>query len=459
MKIENKIIDKYNIPVPRYTSYPPANHFKDGFSEKDYISLVKDSNDQQPSHVAIYIHIPFCKKICFYCGCNACTMKSEQLIKEYIQALKKEISFIVKSINKERKISQIHYGGGTPNAIDVNYLKEINSLIFSELELIENPEIAIECNPAYLNYTYIDQLLEAKFNRFSLGVQDFNLDVLKSVNREPSVLPVHDLVSYIKSKNSEIAVNLDFIYGLPGQNTESFLNTISEAIKIKPDRLVTFSYAHVPWMKKHQQILEKRGLPSSELKMEMFLEARELLLKSGYIPIGLDHYVLAEDELNLALNQHSLHRNFQGYCTRRTTGQVYAFGVSSISQLEKAYIQNVKELDQYIEMINNDTLPVEKGLIHNHEQVVVRDAITELMCNQKLNLEDLAHKFNIGINELKDITGFQEEKLKDFIRDKLMTFSNSEMIVTDLGSLFVRNIAASLDPEYKQQLNKYSKTV
>jgi len=459
MKVDSKLLEKYNIPVPRYTSYPPANHFKDGFTEKEYIKLIEESNGKQPEHIAFYIHIPFCKKICFYCGCNACTMRSAQLVEDYVAALKKEIVEVTKRLDKTRKVSQIHYGGGTPNAIDVKYLQEINKLLFEDFDFIEKPEIAIECNPAYLDYKYIDELLNAGFNRFSLGIQDFNDNVLKTVNRDSSALPVQDIVNYLKSRDSSVAVNLDFIYGLPGQSTESFLQTIQKAIEIKPDRLVTFSYAHVPWMKKHQQILEKKGLPSSDLKMNMFLEARELLKKAGYIPIGLDHYVLPNDELNLALNQHSLHRNFQGYCTRKTTGQVYAFGVSSISQLENAYVQNVKELESYIESLNKDKLPVEKGLILSQEQKLVREAITELMCNLNLNTNELSKNYHIDTEKFEKITNFTEDKLKEFIKDDLMNYKNGVIDVNETGSLFIRNIAATLDPEYLEQKDKYSKTV
>lgn len=457
--IDKKIVDKYNIPVPRYTSYPPANHFQDRLQEPDYVKLLQDSNTGKPNHIAIYIHIPFCKKICFYCGCNACAMKGDKAVHNYILALKKEMAIVLQKIDKSRKVSQIHYGGGTPNAIDVKYLKEINELIFKDFEFIDDPEIAIECNPAYLDYKYIDKLIESGFNRFSLGVQDFNTKVLKTVNREPSVIPVKELVAYIKSKNKNIAVNLDFIYGLPEQNTENFLETIQQAIKIKPDRLVTFSYAHVPWMKKHQQILEKKGLPGAQLKMDMFLAAREILVNAGYVPIGLDHYVLPDDELSVALERSQLHRNFQGYCTRRTTGQVYAFGVSAISQLENAYIQNTKEVDPYIDFLAKKILPVEKGMILTNDQIIVREAITQLMCNQQLNLHKVADDLDIDLHELKSITGFDEEKLQEFIKDGLLTFHDEEINVTETGSLFIRNIAAIFDPAYKEQKNKYSKTV
>ncbi len=458
MMINKKILDKYNVPVPRYTSYPPANHFKNEFKESDYIQFIEESNTRRPGHIAIYIHIPFCKKICFYCGCNACTIKSDQLIVDYFEALKNELELVTKHLDTNRKVSQVHFGGGTPNVVNVKFLEKINELIFNKFEFIDHPEIAIECNPAYLDYEYMDRLLAAGFNRFSLGIQDFNQDVLKAVNRSVSEIPIDQLVKYLK-KSSTATVNLDFIYGLPGQSKVSFYETIEKAIQIKPDRLVTFSYAHVPWLKKHQEILAKKGLPSSEEKMQMFLTAREILIKGGYIPVGLDHYVLPGDELSVALKNNQLHRNFQGYCTRRTTGQVYAFGVSAISQLENAYIQNVKEVETYIQKIKNKKLPIEKGLVLNDEQIIVRELITKLMCNQQLNLKKIADDFDIDLYKLKSIVRFTDEKLQEFINDGLLTFNDDEIRVTETGSLFIRNIATLFDPLYTKQKNKYSKTV
>lgn len=459
MQIDNKLLEKYNVPVPRYTSYPPANHFHDFNDAAKAVHLIIESNRRQPNLVAFYIHIPFCKKICYYCGCNACTLKSMQTVAEYIQMVKEELRQVMDHIDKNRKVSQIHYGGGTPNAIDVKYLAEINQLIFNEFELIEQAEVAIECNPAYLDYDYLDGLLAAKFNRFSLGIQDFNVQVLKNVNREPSAIPVSDIVNYLKSKDSSITINLDFIYGLPGQTITGFVETMEEAIKIRPDRLVTFSYAHVPWLKKHQQILEKKGLPSSEDKMDMFLSAYAVLKDAGYIPVGLDHFVLPTDELNLALEKHQLHRNFQGYCTRRTTGQVYAVGVSAISQLENGYIQNIKDLKPYVQQVKAGKLPVEKGLELTNHHVLVRDAINELMCNKHLDISALIQRQGYSMAEFYAITGFSTDKLDEFINDKLLTFTNQVILVTELGALFIRNIAATFDPEYKIQQGKYSKTV
>ena len=459
MKISDKLLEKYNVPVPRYTSYPPANHFTDAFSEQNYINLLKDSNEGKPENIAIYIHIPFCQKICFYCGCNACSIGNGNLVVPYMTALKKEIELVLQFVDKSRKVSQIHYGGGTPNSIPVSFLSGLNEYLFSQFSLIDNPEIAIECNPAYLDFKYIDSLKAAGFNRFSLGIQDFDEKVLHGVNRQPSAIPVEELFRYLKKDAANINVNLDFIYGLPGQTADSFAETINEAIKIRPDRLVTFSYAHVPWVKKHQVILEKKGLPSPGDKMDMFLTSRELLEVADYKSIGLDHYVLPTDDLFLALNENTLHRNFQGYCTRRTTGQVYAFGVTAISQLERGYSQNLKVIDDYIDSVEKGDLPVERGYTLSNEQIYIRELINRLMCNKKINLAGIAEEFHLSLTELKKIISFDENILKGFEKDGLIQYKSEELQVTETGILFIRNIAASFDREYKEKVQTYSKPV
>ncbi len=459
MEISDQLLQKYNVPVPRYTSYPPANHFSENFTEADYLKLIEESNTGTPENIALYIHIPFCKKICFYCGCNACSLGNGGQVIPYMKALKKEIELVSSKIDKTRKVSQIHYGGGTPNSLDVSFIKELNDLMFSAFSFIEKPEIAIECNPAYLDLKYVDELLKCGFNRFSLGIQDFDDKILHMVNRQPSAIPPAELFNYIKNGAENVSVNFDFIYGLPGQNVGSFSKTIEQAISIKPDRLVTFSYAHVPWVKKHQIVLEKKGLPSPEDKMKMFLRAWAILKAAGYEPIGLDHFVLPTDDLFQALNDHQLHRNFQGYCTRRTTGQVYAFGVTAISQLEKGYSQNIKDLDKYIESVTQGNLPVERGYILNNEQIHTREIITTLMCNKKLSFSELSRAMNLTVTDVKKFVNFSEEKLDDFVKDGLMNYTSDEIEVTEMGTLFIRNIAASFDREYIEKSETYSKPV
>lgn len=459
MEISRELIHKYNIAVPRYTSYPPANHFEDDFKAADALRLIDESNQGSPSNIAIYIHIPFCKKICFYCGCNTALMKQEETVAAYVESVKQELRMVAARLDRKRKVSQIHYGGGTPNSINVRYLEELNQLIFDLFDFIPQPEIAIECHPAHLDELYLQRLLNARFNRFSIGVQDFNTEVLDTVNRAQAAMPVADIVRFLKDANPSISVNLDFIYGLPGQTVAGFSETIAKAIAIRPDRLVTFSYAHVPWLKKHQQVLEKRGLPTSEEKMDLFMASRQLLVEAGYEPIGLDHYVLPGDELNVALQNHQLHRNFQGYCTRRTTGQVYAFGVSSISQLERGYLQNVKDISVYMQLVADGQLPVEKGLMLTDDQLLIREVIEQLMCNKRLGIPSFSECYGIDSERFNAITGFELSRLDELIADGLVHYSDGMLEITDTGSFFIRNIACLFDPAYLAQTRKYSQSV
>lgn len=458
MKIPNQLIEKYNVPVPRYTSYPPANYFEDSFSENDYIQSLQLSNKENPQNISLYIHIPFCKKLCHYCGCNAHLTRNEENIKSYVSALKKEILMVAQHLNSSRKVSQVHWGGGTPNSLPVEMVEEIMQVIHEQFEFIEKPEIAMECHPVHLNEKYIEKLVASKFNRFSLGIQDFRKEVLDNVNRDASVIPVEDLVKEIK-RYPGTGVNLDFIYGLPFQDVESFTETIRRAIEISPDRLVTFSYAHVPWIKKAQKILEKKGLPGAEQKLSMFEAGFKLLTENGYTAIGLDHFARASDELSIARNTRTLHRNFQGYCTRETTGQVYAFGTTGISQLESSYIQNTREIDRYIHSIQHSKFCIEKGYVLSSSEKIIRHVINEIMCNHFVSWEEVASQFLTSKETIKNTIHFETSLLNEFQIDNLITFNSEEIMLTELGKYFVRNIAASLDPNLKSQNKKFSKAL
>jgi oxygen-independent coproporphyrinogen-3 oxidase len=459
MKITDFLLRKYNVGVPRYTSYPPANHFREDFREEDFIEILKKSNTGKPENIAIYVHIPFCKRICFYCGCNSCLIGKGSLVAPYIEALKDEIALVSQFIDEKRLVSQVHYGGGTPNSIGFSLLKSINDFLSSHFSFIPDPEIAIECDPSNIDMNYVDNLLSAGFNRLSFGLQDFNTDVLRKVNRKPPAIPPDKLLEHIKSRNNNAGVNFDFIYGLPGQSVESFTHTMQTAAEIRPDRLVTFSYAHVPWIKKHQLILEKRGLPLPQEKTNMFLAAYEILTQSGYVPVGLDHFVLPSDDLFIALGKGSLHRNFQGYCTRRTTGQVYAFGVTAISQLADGYSQNTKDMNKYLSSIKSGKIPVEKGYVLSDAQQLAKAVITDLMCNKKVRFSEVASNHDTSVKEVLEAVKKDDKLLDDLEKDGLITHTFDEISVTETGSFFIRNVAASLDKEYKESVNTYSKPV
>lgn len=457
--IDNELLQKYNKPVPRYTSYPPANFFSAEFSQADFRAAIADSNNQSPENISFYIHIPFCLRMCYFCGCNSYGIKNDHIIHDYIQALKVEIKTVIKGLDKNRPISQIHYGGGTPNAIPVKYLQEINALLLSAFPTIEKPEIAIECNPAYLTFEQMDGLKKAGFKRFSLGIQDFDPEVLKTVNRDEPGMPVKDIMDYLKKDDPEVAINLDFIYGLPKQTPDNFGHAIQQAIELKPDRLVTFSYAHVPWVSKIQKKLEKAGIPEGEEKMLMFERGFELLSNNGYQAIGLDHFALKDDELSLAYDNKTLHRNFQGYCTTRTTGQVYALGVTAISQLNGVYSQNTKSIADYIKISNKGEISTLKGYKLSDDQIVVREIITELMCNEQVVWDEIGKRFSKTGDEIKGIIVYDTEKLKEFEADGIIRLSDEKIEVTKDGLILIRNVAASFDPILLNSDKTFSKSV
>lgn len=440
--MNKEIIDKYNVPVPRYTSYPPANFFYE-INQDCVISELIKSNETKDNKISFYFHIPFCHHLCHYCGCNSYAMKSSDYVSEYIKAIHKEIDLISQYIDKNKKISQIHFGGGSPTSIPIHYLKEIIDHLKNCFDILPFAEIAVECHPGYLKENDWLDLCRCGFNRFSLGVQDLNEEVLKIVNRKPSLINIDDIF-YILRENGK-KINLDFIYGLPKQTAQSFMYNMTEAVRLKPDRLVTFSYAHVPWVNKQQLILEKYGICSPDEKKEIFDSASQYLLNNGYVAIGLDHFVLQQDELYSALNNGTLHRNFQGYCTKETTAQVYAVGVTAISQLHSVYIQNTKDIRQYIDEVNKGKLPVKKGFILNNSQIITREIIEMIMCNYKCRWQDVASKFGLTVDELKDNIFCDNDKLKMLSYDSIISFNEYGFDVTNEGKLFVRNVASAFD--------------
>jgi oxygen-independent coproporphyrinogen-3 oxidase len=384
-------------------------------------------------------------------------LKDKHTVSQYIDALKLEMRMVLPLLNRHRKISQIHYGGGTPTLLPVFIFKELNRIILSEFDCIENPEIAIECHPGYMDESYWNDLIIAGFNRVSIGIQDFNESVLKTSNRKPILVPIENIVKILK--NNGLSFNMDFIYGLPLQTPDSFTDTINKAISLQPDRIVTFSYAHVPWVNKLQRRLEKTGLPSSETKSRIFETAKKRLLEAGYKSIGLDHFVLPDDELYKAKQARMLHRNFQGYCTRRTTGQVYAFGITGISQLAIAYSQNTRNLKEYFEKLGNGEFPVAKGYKLNNEEQIAREVIMELMCNYTVCWAEIAERMNLTKEIVINALNYNENALKEFAKDGLITFDNEHITVFPEVAPFLRNVIASLDKLMLKGSNLYSNPV
>lgn len=459
MDSTKQLLLKYNRPGPRYTSYPPANFFHNEFKNADLVKLLEESNSRGPANISIYIHIPFCSQRCHFCGCNTTLYENENIVSRYIECLIKEIKSCAKHLDTNvRKVTQVHWGGGTPNSIAHVHITRVMNVISELFTLTDFAEVAIECNPAYLDKEEIRFLKNTGFNRISIGIQDFNPKILDCVNRLHSKLPHEELIKLIRDEGFK-GVNYDFIYGLPGQTVDSFNETIKKAVELGPDRLVTFSYAHVPWVMGEQKNLEKLGLPSPDEKLSMFLSSLRVITQNGYDQIGLDHYAKPSDDLSKALHQKLLHRNFQGYCTKETTGQVYGFGCSSITQLWGGYSQNEKALRKYLERMENDDFAVERGYSLSFNEQVCKEVINETMCNGVFSFTEIGSCFGISGNEVKHIVNYQEEKLAEFVADGLLKITGDGIEVSKTGMLIVRNIAMVFDPQLNTEGDKYSKTI
>mgnify|MGYP001806405010 CR=1 FL=1 len=450
---------KYNQQTPRYTSYPPANYFTVDVGNTQYIECIEKSNSTGEKNISIYIHMPFCRQKCHFCGCNSLVWTNDSAIDEYFDAVLMEIVTVFGHLDtKNRRVTQIHWGGGTPNNLSISQIERVMKKIRSIVQFSFNPEIAIECNPAYLDEAYIDGLASLGFNRISLGIQDFDTTVLDAINRKPSLLPVDSLLAFLRDKNFQ-GVNFDLVYGLPRQTVESFISTTSRAIELRPARIVTFSYAHLPSAIPGQKMIDEYTLPTDDQKLEMFLAARQLLIDSGYIAIGFDHFALPDDELAVASREKMLKRNFQGYCTSQTTGQVYAFGASGISQLHGAYFQNEKSVDEYISRIKQSSLAVSRGYVLSRNEMVCQHVIEEILCNGLLDLEKISTSWKLPVHELFAICSFDPNELKPYIEDKLIVYTGQRLEIKGAGMLLARNVAQMFDPQRVNSLRGHSRTI
>jgi len=450
------LIQKYQQNVPRYTSYPPANYFHEQTVDA-YKHAIIESNATSPNTISIYIHIPFCAQLCWYCGCNTSGFSDRGIITEYLKNIYTEILNTIELLDTNRKISQIHFGGGTPSILTKKELQKIVSVFYSHFSFTKNAEIAIECNPANLSFSYIDDLVSLGFNRISLGIQDFDTNILSEVHREIPKIPIPEIASYIQSK--KVKLNFDFIYGLPYQTKESFTKTISKAISCNPDRIVTFSYAHMPSLKPLQKKLDGKPMVTGKEKLEILYNTHNQILESGYISIGFDHFAKPHDELALALQKKKLHRNFQGYCTRESTGQIYAFGASGISQFSNSFFQNSKSYITYNKEIQEKGFATAIGHKRSLEEQWINTVIEMILCNNIINWQEIAKLCNTEEQQLRNFFSFSHETIHELLRDNLLETQPYGYSVTKTGSFFSRNIAAAFDPTLSKSDKLFSSSI
>src|SRR6056297_3890394 len=450
-----QLIQKYNVPGPRYTSYPTAIQFSEDFDPGDIESrLMKSRSTGQP--LSLYIHIPFCFSLCWYCGCTKIVTRDQSRGDLYLNYLDKESALVVKDLKKAPSLKQIHFGGGTPTFLTPDQLRRLGWIIQKHFDIHPEVEFSVEIDPRKCTEEHIAALSEIGVNRASLGVQDTNSEVQEAIHRiQPFEQTKH--VARLLGDYGIFDINCDLIYGLPLQTTDTFRQTIADVSSLNPDRLAVYSYAHMPGIMPAQKLLNEAEFPSPEEKLSMLTTAINLLPDYGYRYIGMDHFARDDDELSRALDEGTLHRNFQGYSTHAELDMV-ALGMSGISMGESLYVQNAKDLEVYYGALDQQQLPVQKVLELTNEDRIRRTIIMDIMCRGEIGYDDISEKTGVRFE-----SAFSEElKNLDLLEaDGLLTRDESGFSVTDTGRLFLRNIAMVFDGYLTKKKNRpvYSKTV
>lgn len=461
------LVRKYNVPGPRYTSYPTAPLFD---STADPKLLLSDIRRQHPRErqspdrqirqnktgaLSLYIHLPFCESLCWFCACTKIITNDRSSADRYLDYVEKEIALTLPYIDPNHEIKQLHFGGGTPTFLTPDQLQRLGLILNRAFRFHPECESSVEIDPRRLSRDHVAALWQIGCNRASLGVQDNNSVVQKAVNRIQPFPLTEQAATWLREEGFH-SINIDLIYGLPHQTTKTFSQTLDEVLQLTPDRFAIFSYAHVPWVNPAQTIFDKRNaLPDQETKLAILEKTVTELTDRGYVYIGMDHFALEKDELAQAQKTGTLQRNFQGYSTNAGLDTL-GIGMSSISQTAKTYRQNEKDLTAYCTAIDEGKVPVARGYILTEDDQIRRTTIMHLMCNGKLPFASLSAQLNIDFPEY-----FSESilNLQPMADDGLVKISDDEIEVTPSGRFLIRNIAMCFDAYLKKRTNRFSKTV
>ena len=441
VEIPAELLAKYDIPAPRYTSYPTAPIWTDKFTSTDYSAQLKHLSTYALKHLSLYFHIPFCEQRCYYCGCSTIATTRHDVAKRYVEALKKEIELVCKHLDTKRPVTQLHLGGGTPTFLSCEQMEDLWRSVASHFKLDDNAEIGIEVDPRVTSDDQLKLLAQLGFNRISLGVQDFSDKVQNAVGRIEPYKDVKEMIEFCRSQGFD-SVNVDLIYGLPYQTIEGFGKTIEKIIKLSPDRIACFNFAYLPETMPHQRILPKDALPDRDTKFAIFCQTIEQLCSSGYEFIGMDHFAKKSDELAVAAREKTLWRNFQGYTTKAGTDLI-GFGLTAISDVAGCYAQNEKLLTDYYKKVEDGKLATIRGWKLSEDDLACRKIIRELFCNG--NVEITNALTNQRTNALE--------------KDGLIRLNGNQVQITPLGRLFIRNIAMAFDKYLPEGKTKFSRSV
>jgi oxygen-independent coproporphyrinogen-3 oxidase len=443
-RIPDSVLEKYNQPGPRYTSYPTAPVWKDDFGPDDLEERFARA-DEQSTPVSLYMHLPFCENLCLFCACNVSIQKNKSVAIPYLQALKREIDHVSERISKSRPVIQLHWGGGTPTYLSPSQIEDLFGHTRHRFSFSPDAEIGIEVDPRVTTSAHLEALGKLGFNRLSMGIQDFEPLVQETIHRVQPYELTRDLIAQARALGFE-SLNVDLIYGLPHQTAKTFEATIEKTLTLAPDRVAMFSYAHVPWLKRQQGSFEKH-LPKGPEKFQIFRAGLEGFLGAGYVYIGMDHFALPGDELAAAQRNRTLHRNFQGYTTK-AGADLYGMGVSSISSVANSYAQNSREVPAYQETVSERGIATIRGYRLSEDDLIRRSVIGRLLCHTVIPKSEIEREFSINFGE------YFKEEMTEFgalQSEGLVDLTPEEIRVTPLGRIFIRNVAMTFDRYLREQ--------
>jgi len=456
-----QLLRRYDVPGPRYTSYPTAPQFGAGFGEAELRAVAAASNQVQPPRpISLYLHVPFCTSPCFYCGCNRVITRDKARGVAYLERLQREIALASTLFERNRPVEQVHFGGGTPNFLEPDQIAGVMEQLRRHFSLAggDRMDCSIELDPRFITPAEVAQLAAAGFNRASLGVQDFNPAVQQAVNRVQGVEQTLGIIQACRA-NGFRSVNVDLIYGLPRQTLEGFERTLDITLKERPDRLAIYGYAHLPNLFRPQHQIRAEDLPSSGQKLDLLRLAIEKLGQAGYEYIGMDHFALPDDELARAQREGGLHRNFMGYTTHAES-DLLGLGVSAISHVGHSFSQNPRDLAGWEQAIDEGRLPVWRGMRMDADDVVRADVIQQLMCHGRLDYAAISHRHGI---DFRQYFADALQRLQPLQADGLVELGDGELQATQRGRLLLRIIAMCFDrylaPSSEAAAPRYSRTV
>jgi oxygen-independent coproporphyrinogen-3 oxidase len=454
------LLARYDRPGPRYTSYPTAVEFAESFGPDAYADRLRRAGRDAGGPLSLYVHLPFCDARCSFCGCHVVIARRHSVSSVYLQRLIEEAAIVADHLGERRSVVQYHWGGGTPTYYSANDLGALHKALLSHFTIAPDAEVALEVDPRVTTPEHLVMLRELGFNRLSLGVQDLDPTVQEMIGRNQTWEETKAHYDEARRMGFD-SINIDLIYGLPGQTPGTMGDTLEKTLEMRPDRLAVYSFAYVPWVKPNQKRIDEATLPDRDTKFALLAQVSETLVEAGYRVIGMDHFALPDDELSIAMDNGSLSRNFMGYTTKRGTEMV-ALGTSGISDVAGAYAQNHKRLNSYYQSVEAGDLPIERGVALSDDDRIRRHVITELMCNSHLSFPEVEQQFSIDFHdyfagELAAITGPGGS-----VEEGMAIVADDHITATELGRVFIRNVAMAFDvylKNVKQDKPVFSRTV